>query len=183
MVSVRGEEDRPAVGRPIDLPPSPAAGEVHHPDRRRRRCTVTWSPERLELKAIRSPSGDHDGYSPRRCGHAVLPDPSAFMIESPEHRSPWPGTQGCPRGSNTRSPNRRVTRAGERPWVNRCWPDPSAFMTRSPDRHAFGTERDLRSIRRPQGSNSATVSGEAGEVCPVGVDGPDVVMVVEDDPP
>jgi hypothetical protein len=56
---------------------------------------ITWSPERLELKAIRVPSGDHDGYSPPSVfGTRCCPEPSAFMIETPVHSSPRPGGHG-----------------------------------------------------------------------------------------
>src|SRR5207244_4942672 len=45
---------------------------------------ITWSPVRFELKAIRDPSGDHDGYSPPSvCGRTRRPVPSGLITESP----------------------------------------------------------------------------------------------------
>src|SRR5438046_2137070 len=92
-------------------------------------------PERLELKATRWPSGDHEGYSPpsvwgkRRC-----PDPSAFMIAiqlMPE--GPPPGAYAIiePSGDQVGKPPSRVSR---------CCSDPSAFMTQSWG-YSWGSDR------------------------------------------
>src|SRR5437867_3424250 len=83
---------------------------------------ITPLPVRLELKAIRFPFGDHDGYSPpsvfgtRRC-----PEPSAFTI---------PIQLGGP-GYAYRIFEPSGDQAGKPPLASRCLPDPSAFMTQS----------------------------------------------------
>ncbi|HEY3072598.1 MAG TPA: hypothetical protein VGJ46_07245 [Candidatus Limnocylindrales bacterium] len=78
------------------------------------------------MKAIRFPSGDHDGYSPPSVwAKRRWPDPSAFMIAiqvMPE--GPPPGAYAIfePSGDQVGKPPSRVS------W--RC-PVPSAFMTQS----------------------------------------------------
>ena len=45
---------------------------------------MTWSPVRFELKAIREPSGDHDGYSPPSVwGNTRRPVPSGLITDRP----------------------------------------------------------------------------------------------------
>jgi hypothetical protein len=68
---------------------------------------MTWSPVRFELKAIREPSGDHDGYSPPL---GVGPDPEARPVPS-DHRESF-GT-----GEAISDPS--ADQATERPAVNR----------------------------------------------------------------
>src|SRR6266540_673717 len=119
-------------------------------------------PERLELKAIRFPSGDHDGYSPPSVsGTRCCPEPSAFMIESPEHRGPRPGGHGWSPGLAYAIFEPSGDQAGERPSASPRWPDPSAFMSQisgSPLR----SERNA--IRAPSGDHVASKSGPGDRV-------------------
>src|SRR6266511_539425 len=81
---------------------------------------ITWSPVRFELKAIRDPSGDHDGYSPPSVfGTRCCPEPSAFMIESPEHKGPRPGGQRMSPGLAYAILKPSGDQAGDRPAANR----------------------------------------------------------------
>src|SRR6266540_5026068 len=79
-------------------------------------------PVRLLLKAIRFPSGDHDGYSPASVfGTRCRPEPSALMIEI-QLGGPGYAYKIC-------EPSRHQT--GKPPAASRCLLDPSAFMIHS----------------------------------------------------
>src|SRR5262249_11236801 len=110
------------------------------------------SPERLALKAVRLPSGAHDGYSPpsgwgrRRC-----PDPSAFMTAIqllPE--APRAGAYAIiePSGDQVGKPLSRVSR---------CCPDPSALMTQTSG-CPWGSDR--YAMKRPPSDNDGSNSGQ-----------------------
>src|SRR6266540_2565233 len=101
---------------------------------------------------MRSPSGDHDGYSPPSvCGRRCWPDPSAFMIEIPLGK---PGDAYAifePSGDQ----------AGERPRASRRWPDPSAFMSQISE-SPLRSERNA--IRVPSVDHVASKSGPGDRV-------------------
>src|SRR5919197_5231333 len=117
---------------------------------------MTWSPVRLELKAIRVPSGDQDGYSPPSVwGRRCCPEPSACMSESPEHRSPRPGGHSTSPGLAYAILDPSGDQAGDRPAVSRRCFVPSAFMTQisgSPLRS------DRNAMREPSGDQDGSKS-------------------------
>src|SRR5262249_8911228 len=126
MISTRSKQDRAAVGRPGHLPALPRPRQIHDPRTVDVEMSLRGPPERLELRAIRLPPGDHDGYSPQSVrGTRRCPDPSAFMPAVrllPE--APPPGAYAIiePPGDQAGKPPSRVSR---------CRPDPSAFMTQT----------------------------------------------------
>src|SRR6266508_530223 len=93
-------------------------------------------PTRLELKMIRFPSGDHDGYSPPSVsGGRCCSEPSAFMIGTRVRDLRAVG------GPGRREATSQPVRFGS---VGVHEPDLLIPI-------GFGTERDLRSVRGPRG--------------------------------
>src|SRR6266571_1787660 len=83
--------------------------------------SMRWSPVRFELKAIRVPSGDHDGYSPPSVlGSCLSPVPSGrIRVMIPLDPLGPAKAISAPSGDQ----------AGASPRVKRWWPDPSACMS------------------------------------------------------
>src|SRR6266571_738273 len=110
---------------------------------------MRWSPVRFELKAIRVPSGDHDGYSPPSVlGSCLSPVPSGrIRVMIPLDPLGPAKAISAPSGDQ----------AGASPRVKRCWPDPSACMSQI-------SESPLRSERNaivsPSGDHVASKSGQ-----------------------
>src|SRR6266536_229280 len=106
---------------------------------------MTWSPVRFELKAIRVPSGDHDGYSPPSVsGSARSPVPSGRITE----RLPLAPAKAISEPSGDH--------AGDKPAATRRCSVPSAFMTQisgSPLRS------DRNAMRVPSGDHDGSKSG------------------------
>src|SRR6266496_6379593 len=104
--------ERPS-GDQATFPPSPTLERSTTREPSTSTMDIKASPERLELKAIRLPSGDHDGYSPPSVlGKRRRPDPSEFMtaIElMPE--GPPPGAYAImePSGDHAGKPPSRVS--------------------------------------------------------------------------
>src|SRR5438093_8480327 len=115
---------------------------------------IRGPPERLELKAIRLPSGDHDGYSPQSVwGKRRCPDPSAFMIPIQLMPEGPPGSAYAiiePSGDQVAKPPSGVSR---------CCPVPSAFISHSSG-YSLGSDRYAMNRLSVDNDGSNSCQGE-----------------------
>src|SRR5437867_3280890 len=171
--------ERPS-GDQATCPPSPTPDRSTTREPSTSTMNILASPERLELKAIRLPSGDHDGYSPpsvwgkRRC-----PDPSAFKIPIQLMPEGPPGSAYAiiePSGDQVSEAAVRGQSVLPRS-IGIHQPQLGIFV-------GFGSICDEATVGRQR--RVEFVPGrvsESPQVRAVSVDGPHIVVIGEDDPP